>query len=55
VTTAQQRFDSCNLTAAPRHLTFGIRSYDFYRGGFVTGCCGFGGHLWPVFARHPTW
>jgi hypothetical protein len=52
VTTAQQRFDSGDLRAAPRHLTLDIRRRGFY---FAIAGGGFGGHLRPVFARHPIW
>jgi len=53
VTTAQQRFDGGYFSAAPRHLTLEIRRRG--RCYFVVAGCGFGGHLRPVFARHPIW
>jgi hypothetical protein len=52
VTAAQQGFDGSDLRAAPRHLTLEIRCRGCY---FVVAGCGLGGHLWPVFARHPIW
>ena len=52
VTGAQQRFDGGDLRAAPRHLTLEIRRRGCY---FAVAGGGFGGHLWPVFARHPIW
>jgi hypothetical protein len=52
VTGSQQRFDGGDLSAAARHLTLEIRRGDCY---FLAAGGGFGGHLWPVFARHPIW
>jgi hypothetical protein len=52
VTATQQGFDGGDLSAAARHLTLEIRRRGCY---FVVAGCGFGGHLWPVFARHPIW
>jgi hypothetical protein len=52
VTAAQQRFDSGDLRAAARHLTLEIRRCGYY---FAVTGGGFGGQLWPVFARHPIW
>jgi hypothetical protein len=52
VTAAQQRFDGGDFSAAPCRLTLEIRCRGCY---FVFAGGGFGGHLWPVFARHPIW
>jgi hypothetical protein len=50
VTAPQQGFDGGDLSAAARHLTMQIRRCGCY---FLVAGGGFGGHLWPVFARHP--